>query len=69
MTDDDRAELESLDSARSHSAQKGTQGHILLKPEQGWSDPKIAETLDCGRTTDVGSDEPWILGVRAVVPS
>jgi len=51
LTDEERAELEALVSAGNHSAQKLTRARILLKSDEGWSDPKIAEALDCGRAT------------------
>ncbi|MFC6719783.1 IS630 family transposase [Natrialbaceae archaeon GCM10025810] len=51
LTDEEREELESLLSAGSHSSQKLTKARILLKSDQDWSDPKIADALDCGRAT------------------
>lgn len=51
LTDEERAALEALVSAGNHSAQKLTRARILLKSDEGWSDPKIAEALDCGRAT------------------
>lgn len=51
LTNKEREELEALLSAGSHSSQKLTRARILLKSDQGWSDPKIADALDCGRAT------------------
>ena len=51
LTAGERAELEAMFSAGNHSAQKLTRARILLKSDQGWSDPKIADALDCGRAT------------------
>ena len=56
LTDEERAELEALVSAGNHSAQKLTRARILLKSDKGWSDPKIADALDCGRQ-GLGEDD------------
>jgi transposase-like protein len=51
LTNEEREELEALISARNHSTQKLTRARILLKVDEGRSDPKIADALDCGRAT------------------
>jgi len=51
LTDEERAEVEVIVSAGNHNTQKLTRARILLKSDKGWTDPKIADALDCGRAT------------------
>ena len=60
LTDEERAALEALVSAGNHSAQKLTRARILLKSDDGWSDPKIADALDCGRATVQRTRESFV---------
>ena len=51
LTEDERAELEEFISGGEHRAQAITRARILLKVDDGWTDPEVKEALDCGRST------------------
>lgn len=51
LTEDERAELEECISGGEHRAQAIIRARILLKVDEGWSDPAVKEALDCGRST------------------
>ncbi len=65
LTEAERAELEALVSAGNHSAQKLTRARILLKSDEGWSDPKIADALDCGRAPSSARVSAFLANVSA----
>jgi len=51
LSDDERAELESFVSHGKRSAQAITRARILLRADEGVSDPDIADALDCSAMT------------------
>jgi transposase len=51
LTEDERTKLEEFISGGEHRAQAITRARILLKVDDGWSDPEVKEALDCGRST------------------
>jgi len=51
LSEDERAELESFVSHGKRSAQAITRARILLRADEGVSDPDIADALDCSEMT------------------
>jgi len=51
LSEDERAELESFVSHGKRSAQAITRARILLRADEGVSDPAIADALDCSSIT------------------
>lgn len=51
LTDEERAELKDLISAGQESARKLRRARILLKADEGWTDTKISDALDCSSAT------------------
>ncbi|SEP01375.1 Homeodomain-like domain-containing protein, partial [Halogranum amylolyticum] len=51
LSDEERAELKALISAGQESTRKLTRARILLKADEGWTDPKISDALDCSPAT------------------
>lgn len=51
LTDEERTELSDLISAGEARARKLTRARILLKSDDGWTDPEIGDALDCSPAT------------------
>ena len=51
LSEDEREELESFVSHGKRSAQAITRARVLLRADEGLSDPDIAEVLDCSSIT------------------
>lgn len=51
LSEEERAELKTLLSAGEERVRKLTRARILLKADDGWSDPQISEALDCSPAT------------------
>lgn len=51
LTDKERTELSDLISAGEARARKLTRARILLKADEGWTDERIGDALDCSPAT------------------
>ena len=51
LTDEEREQAHAVIRRGKSSARKVARARVLVKADEGWSDPQIAEALDIGETT------------------
>lgn len=51
LTDEEREQANAVIRRGKSSARKVARARVLVKADEGWSDPQIAEALDIGETT------------------
>ena len=51
LTDEEREQVNAVIRRGKSSARKVARARVLVKADEGWSDPQIAEALDIGETT------------------